>query len=371
MRHATEGELRRLYDDPLAVPDRMSDHVAACRRCATRRAGIAQATERCTRVLSGPQLVPDVDVAWARFERQMSETEDSGRERVGVVASAPWRRPRLMRVSLRTGVLIAAAGAVVAGTAAAATLTTVFAPTRVAPVTLNQSDLQDIADFMGLGDSHVIGGFSTPSGSRALPFGTIRWFSSGRAEAVTSLAQASSAAGFPVSLPSHLPSGVGRPEGIMLQPRVKVTVTFDSSAQGVAGASVVLYAGPAVAVEYGSANGIDLPTLAVLTMPRPTAVSSGATISQIEAFLLRQPGISSELAEELRLLGDLGTTLPVPVPPGASVRSVEVGGSPGVLVADPSGVASGVIWENSAGMVHVVAGILDPQGVLNVADQIG
>ena len=371
MRHATEGELRRLYDDPLAVPDRMSDHVAGCRRCATRRAGIAQATERCTRLLSGPQLVPDLDAAWARFERKVNHSDDRGPDRVGIVASAPWRRPRALRVSLRTGALIAAAGAVVAGTAAAATLTTVFAPTHVAPVTLDQSDLQDIADFMGLGHSHVIGGFSTPSGSRTLPFGTIRWSSSGQPEPVTSVAQASAAAGYPVSLPSHLPSGVGPSEGIMLQPRVKVTVTFDSSAQGVAGSSVVLYAGPAVAVEYGSASGIDLPTLAVLTMPRPTAVSTGATISQIEAFLLRQPGVPTELAEELRLLGDLGTTLPVPVPSGASVRSVEVGGSPGVLVADPSGVASGVIWENGAGMVHVVAGILDPQGVLNVADQIG
>ncbi len=297
--------------------------------------GIAQATERCTRLLSGPQLVPDVDTAWARFERQMDDSNERAPDRVGVVASAPWRRPRLLKVSLRTGVLIAAAGAVVVGTAAAATITTVFAPTHVAPVALDQSDLQDIADFMGLGDSHVIGGFSTPSGSRAFPFGTIRWSSSGRAEAGDVARRGLRSRRFPrvASLPSPCRSGPLR--GVHGSAAGEATVTFDSSAQGVAGSSVVIYAGPAVAVEYGAASGIDLPTLAVLTMPRPTAVSTGATIGQIEAFLLRQPGISPELAEELRLLGDLGTTLPVPVPAGASVRSVEVGGSPGVLVADP------------------------------------
>jgi hypothetical protein len=324
-------------------------------------------------MLSGPQLVPDVDEAWTRFGRQFSEAEaqNTSADRVGVPISVPRRNLRLSRVSVRTGVAIAAAGVVVAGTAAAATLTTVFAPSHVAPVALNQSDIQAVADVMGLGDSHVLGGFPTPSGSRTLSFGTIHWSSTGPAQQVASVSQATAAAGFAVSLPSRLPAGVGRPKGAMLQPRVRVTVSFNSGAKGVAGSSVVLEAGPAVLVEYGSASGIDLPTLAVLTMPRPTGVSSGATMSQIEAFLLSQPGIPPALAEEVKLLGDLGTTLPIPVPSGASVRSVQVGGSPGVLVADASQAAAGVIWEDGGGTVHVVAGLLDPQGVLNVADQIG
>ena len=373
MSHATEGELRRLYDDPLGVPDRTSNHVTTCRRCSARRVAIAKATERCARMLSGPQLVPDVDEAWAQFGHQFNEAEadDKSTDRVGLQVSVPRRNLRLSKLSVRTGVAIAAAGAVLAGTAAAATLTTVFAPTHVAPVALNQSDLQEVADFMGLGNSHVLGGFPTPSGSRTFKFGTIEWSSSGPARRVTSVSQGIAAAGFPVSLPSRLPQGVGRPVGVIVQPRVRVTVSFNSGAKGVAGSSVVLEAGPAVLVEYGSASGIDLPTLAVLTMPRPTGVSSGATMSQIEAFLLGQPGIPPELAEEVKLLGDLGTTLPIPVPPGASVRSVQVGGSPGVLVADASNAVAGVIWEDGGGTVHVVAGILDQEGVLNVAYQIG
>jgi hypothetical protein len=106
-------------------------------------------------------------------------------------------------------------------------------------------------------------------------------------------------------------------------------------------------------------------------MRRPRATSTRASLSQIEAFLLGQPGIPPELAEEIRLLGDVSTTLPVPVPPGASVRSVRVDGWPGVLLADASNVASGVVWEDGRGMLHAVVGILDSHDVLDVARQLG
>jgi hypothetical protein len=94
-------------------------------------------------------------------------------------------------------------------------------------------------------------------------------------------------------------------------------------------------------------------------------------LRQIEAFLLGQPGIPPQLSEELRLLGALRTTLPVPVPPGASVRSVRIGSWPGVLLADSSNAAAGVIWEDGRGLLHAVVGILDPHDVLNVAKQLG
>jgi hypothetical protein len=77
------------------------------------------------------------------------------------------------------------------------------------------------------------------------------------------------------------------------------------------------------------------------------------------------------MAEEIRLLGDLRTILPVPVPPGASVRSVQVGAWPGVLLADASNAIAGVVWEDGRGLLHAVGGIVDPQDVLNVANQLG
>ncbi len=371
MRHIADGVLRRLDDEPLAVPDRVTDHVAGCARCSARRARIAQDTERAARLLSAPQLAPDAGAAWARLQRELHRRLEEGVDRRRRQAPVFRRPPRLPRVSLRAGLVIAAVGIVVAGTAVAATLTTIFAPTHVVPVSLSQSDLRAITAFMGLGDSHVLGGFATPNGSSTLRFGTIKWSSSGIAQRASSLAEATAEAGFRVSLPAHLPAGVGAVQQFIVQPRVSATVTFNSTAAGLEGSSVVLDAGPAVLVEYAAASGTDLPTLGVVSMPRPTALSTGATMSQIEAFLLSEPGIPPQLAEEVRLLGDLGTTLPVPAPPGASVRSVQVAGWPGVLVADPSNAAAGVVWQDGRGTLHVVAGILDSQDVLNVADQLG
>jgi hypothetical protein len=371
VKHVAEGVLRRLDDEPLVVPDSVVDHVAGCERCSARRARIADDTERAAGLLSAPQLVADADMAWARLERELHRRLAEGADRRRRPAPTLRRPPRFPRVSLRAGVVIGAVGIVIAGTAAGATLTTIFAPTHIAPVPLSQSDMRAITAFMGLSDSTVLGGFPTPSGSGTFRFGKIRWSSSDVAHPASSLAEATAEAGFPVSLPVHLPPGVGAVQRFIVQPRVSARVAFNSTVPGVGGSSVTLDAGPAVLAQYAAASGTGLPTLGVVTMPRPTALSTGATVSQIEAFLLSQPGIPPPLAEEVRLLGDLGTTLPVPVPTGASVRSVHVAGWPGVLVADPSNAAAGVVWEDGRGTVHVVAGILDSQDVLNVADQLG
>jgi hypothetical protein len=236
---------------------------------------------------------------------------------------------------------------------------------------VSQDELQSIAASMGLGGGNVLGGFSSPAGSSAVPFGTIKWSSSGAAHPVSTRADAAAQAGFPVVLPAHLPAGVGAVRQFVVQPRVSATVTFKSTVARVGGSSVTLAAGPAVLVQYGATGGTPAPTLAIATMPRPTARSTGASMSQIEAFLLSRRGVPPALAEEVRLLGDLRTTLPVPVPPGVSVHSVQIGGWPGVLLSDGSNAVAGVVWEDGQGMLHGVAGILDSKDVLNVADQLG
>jgi hypothetical protein len=369
VRHVPDGVLRRLDDEPLAIPDRVTDHVAGCERCRARRERIASDTELAAHLFLGPHVVPDDDLAWARLRRELYRTPERAEAPTPRVASVDRRRPVFPRLSLRAGLAIGSVAILIAGTAAAATLTTIFAPTHVAPLAVNQSDLQAIGAFMG-GNSGALGGFSTPSGSRTLPFGTIKW-SSPPAQPVSSLGQAEAQAGFSVRLPTHLPAGVGALRRIAVQPRMSATVTFNSTSASLAGSSVTLDTGPAVLAAYGGTGGNDVPTLGVATMPRPRAVSSGASLSQIEAFMLSQPGIPPELAEEVRLLGDLKTTLPVPVPARAAVRSVQVAGWPGVLLADPSNTAAGVIWEDGRGVLHAVAGLLDSQQVLNVADQLG
>ncbi len=130
--------------------------------------------------------------------------------------------------------------------------------------------------------------------------------------------------------------------------------------------------GPGIGVTYaGTTSGTSIYPLAVLTMARPLATSTGATTGELEKFLLSQPGIPSDLAQELTLLGNLKTTLPVPTPKGANSTSIEIAGSPAVLLADKSNDASAAIWEDPNGEVHLVAGLLDSEDLRRVAQQVG
>ena len=261
MRHIPDGVLRRLDDEPLAVPDRVTDHLAGCGRCSTRRVEIAGDTDHAAHLFSAPQPVPDVDMAWAQLRRELESQRTGGTVRRSQPARVRPRRGWFPRLSLRAGLAIGAIGIVVAGTAAAATLTTIFAPTHVAPVSLSQSDLRAIAAFTGLGDSQALGGSRTPNGSSGLRFGTLTW-SSGTAHPSSSLAQAAAEAGFPVSLPAHLPAGVGAVQAFMVQPRVTASVTFHSGAAGLAGSTVTLDAGPAVVAQYAGTAAPTCPPLA-------------------------------------------------------------------------------------------------------------
>jgi hypothetical protein len=118
--------LRRLDDEPLAVPDRATNHVTACPRCATRRGQIADDTERAAQLLSVPRLVPNLDLAWASFQRELDRGLQRPGDRGRPPRPVPRRRPRFPTVSLRAALIIGAIAIVVAGPPAAATHTTII-----------------------------------------------------------------------------------------------------------------------------------------------------------------------------------------------------------------------------------------------------
>jgi len=369
MRHVPDAVLRRLVDEPLAVPDAARHHLDTCSRCQASRGEIAQDAVLATQVLSRPQVNVDSGLAWTQLQHKLASKTQPKR--------TAFRVPRhparhLVRASVGTGAA-ATAGLVLAGVAAAATLTTVFAPTKVAPVPVDRGDLRAIASMLGVGTSQLHGGLPPAAGSQRLPFGTVRWTSAGQARRVASIARASAMTQLAYSAPATLPAGVGSPAVIIAQPKVTATVSFGRSAgPGVGGSSLIVTGGPAILVQYGSSSGgAPLTTLGILTMRRPAASSSGATTSQLEAFLLSRPGVPAGLAQEIRLLGDPSGILPVPIPSGIATAQVRISGAPGILIADPSGAVSGVIWEGRDGIIHAVAGLLDRKDVLNVARQIG
>jgi hypothetical protein len=368
MRHVPEGTLRRLIDEPFAVADRDARHVEGCERCRARSQRIAEDAATVERFFDVP-VTADSDAGLARSRASLIERPSRRRTwRVG-----PRRSWRFMGASLSTGASLAAVGVVIVGVAAAATLTTVFAPTQVARVPVSQADVQELTQLMGLNTTTSFDGFRSPSGSETLPFGVLSWTSLGGAGQVASLADAEAATGLAVTLPTTLPNGVSGIDRYAIMPKVTATIAFGASAgSGLSGSSLVVSLGPAVAVSYSGATTIDdIGPLAILTVAQPIVTSTGATTSQIENFLLSQPGVPADVAAEIRLLGNLQTTLPIPTPPGASSESTEIDGSTAVVVADNSNAASGAIWEDHNGVVHAVAGLLDKEDVLSVAQQIG
>lgn len=370
MGHATDGTLRRLVDEPFAITDATVAHVEQCRRCGSRAALIAEEAGWVGRRLTGPQLLPDVDEAWADLQERLVRRDRRAATRL-VARRAPATRRVLARSARGGAVAAAAATLALTGTAAAVALSGVFAPTRVAPVSVDRADLKAVGSLLDLSGISNPDGFPTPSGSGALAFGRLTWSSAGAARTYGSVGAAAAVTGVVVRVPGQLPAGVGRPTTIESQPRVTATICFDRAAGSLAGTSVVLHAGPAVVVGYGSrGTGLGVPTMVVATMPRPTADATGATISQIESFLLSRPGVPTQLAPELRLLGDLSTVLPFPAPSGLQTSSVHVGRWPGVAIALPSGVAAAVVWEDGTGTVRAVGGLLDRRTLLRVADQL-
>jgi hypothetical protein len=368
VRHVPDGTLRRFIDETFAVADRDIRHVEGCARCRAR----SQRFDADAAAVAGFFDVPAVVITDAGPAQSRSPVVTKLRDNK-TLQFRPHRSWRLAGVSLSTGASVAAVGVVIAGVAAAATLTTVFAPTQVAPVAVSRADLHDLTQLMGMNMTGPLGGFRSPSGSETLGFGTMRWTSSGNGSPMATLREAESETGLAVRLPTKLPNGVGAVDRIAVMPKVTATIIFGADAGAdLSGSSLVVSLGPAVGVSYGGTTTLDgIGPLAILTMAQPKATSSGATTSEIENFLLTQPGVPADLAEQIRLLGNLQATLPIPTPPGATTESTEVDGSPAVVLVDNSNAASAAVWEDHSGDIHAVAGLLDKEDLLNVARQIG
>jgi hypothetical protein len=370
MSHVPVPVLRRMQDEPLAVPDADRRHLAGCARCQASR----QAAEADAAFAAGLLGTPPADLAdlaerdtGAEWEKLVARLRAPAPR--PAAARAPRRLPRrLAAASVSTGTAITA-GLLVVGVAAAAALTTVYAPTHVVPVRVGESGLSAFRSITGLGSGLIGGGFPGP-GPVQLEFGQLTWRPSGHAHKVSTVARAEAETGLAAVAPAALPQGTGPVASVVVQPEVTATLKFSADAgHGVGGSTLTVRGGPAVLVEYAGQPGQPAPdTLAVITMRRPVATSTGATADQLEDFLLAQPGVPPVLAQEIRLLGQ--SALPVPVPSGVTEQHVTLGGSPAVLLHGPAGAASGVIWEGKDGVVHAVAGLVTSEDILNVARQL-
>jgi hypothetical protein len=205
-----------------------------------------------------------------------------------------------------------------------------------------------------------------------------------------------------VRTPTWLPAGVPAQPRYAALPTETGTFTFSAAKAaataratgkalppmpaGLDGSVMRLTIGPAVVAAYGGRSGFGLkrallhgaetsslgalPSLVVAEARRPLVESTGASVADIESYLLAMPGISPALAAQIKAIGDPNTTLPVPVPVNmATAHAVSVDGVSGLAIGDNTGLGSVVIWQKD-GMVYGIAGSLSEDQALNVANSL-
>ena len=369
MRHLSDGTLRRIYDEPLALSSADQEHFDGCPQCKARFDDIANAARSTTGLLATPAFEPAAPAAYASLQWRMRQ------EAARPVAwyerwfdrNAP--RLQLMRTPAVAAVLAAALLTGVAATGLAVHLLEVFKPSKVVAVQVSPSDFAATAV--------------------ALDYGQEKWLPSAPNPVVLSDPTAASRqSGFPVLLPATMPAGVTGPVTYGVVSQTTGSLTFDASKlrasaamhhvklnpmpSSVDGSTLFVNTGPALLEVWGvspTETRGQLPTLVIAQTKVPTVDSTGATTKQLEDYVLSQSSVPSDFKAQILAIQDPSTTLPIPIPKGfATTENVEVNGVQGVLIKAVLG--AGVVWIKN-GVIYAVGGQLTPDQVLALARTLG
>ncbi|HEV2011813.1 MAG TPA: hypothetical protein VGS17_12390 [Candidatus Limnocylindria bacterium] len=311
------------------------------------------------KILAMPPLAVDTEQGLTRFAAS-----------VQAAGTRPARRaaPAFLFVTPAQWLAAAAAVVIVATTLAmtgvADSILQIFETKQFAAVTVTATDLQTLGQLQ--------------------EFGTLAWSAQPNPHQVPSLAAASAETGLP-AFTVTVPASITATAQYGAMPRTTATFVFDASkarANAAAigrtappmpakldGSTLVFSGGPAIFVTYGTEKA-GSGTLVVGAAKAATVGSDGASVAEIQAYLLSQPSISPALAAQIRAIGDPASTLPVPIPFGqATAKTVKVHGTSGLFVGDSTGLGSGVVWQQN-GLVYVVGGTLTEAEALAVANSL-
>ena len=213
---------------------------------------------------------------------------------------------------------------------------------------------------------------------------------------VASAAEAAARSRLTVPVPGTLPAGFPSNPTFYVADGKTASFTF-SAAKAAAGSAslppmpatidgsqIVVNTNPVVVVTYQDGSAEDLNARdALSTVPSrgkkvlivgrttvPGVRSSGATIEQLQQYLLGQPGVSPDLARAIRSIGDPSTTLPIPIPVDKALsHPITVQGASGLAVGDSTGIGGGIVWQRE-GIITGVAGTFSESQLLAVANSI-
>jgi len=242
---------------------------------------------------------------------------------------------------------------------------TIFQPQQIQAVSVTTDQLRSLPD---------LNRFGTVSAPKSAPMHTY-----------ASAAAAAAAAGMSVPVPATLPAGVASSVKYHVMPGATGSFTF-SAAKATAWAKASGKALPpmpahvdgstlrvtlnSTEVAIYQASGDAMPGLVIGEMRAPLATSTGASVRELENYVLGLPGVSPQLASELRAVNDPTSTLPLLIPVDrAHSHTVLVQGVHGVAVGDNTGVGTAVLWEKR-GVVYGVGGTISESTALDVANHL-
>lgn len=364
MKHPDEGTMRRMVDEPTLVRETDRRHVEDCARCRNAMREIQVDAEAAARSMQTMPAPLDTRAALSAVRARIATGQ--------IPARRPWyarslEALRFKRVAAGAGTAGVLAGALLLTPAGswAQSFITIFQPSQIQPVSVTTDQLLALPKLRSFGTVHL---------PRRAPMQT---FSS------VDGAQAA-AGGMHVVVPAHLPSDIPSTVQYQVMPGMTGSFTFDAqkaaralTVQGqrlpampahLNGSTLQVAINSTVAAIYGSSK--DLPSLVVGEMRAPKVTSTGASVAEVENYLLKMPGISPQLAAELRGIQNPASTLPLIIPVDqAQAHEVQINGTQGWVIGDNTGVGSAVVWEK-AGIIYGVGGTLPESEALTIAESL-
>ncbi len=349
--HLTEGDLRRWIDEPESLTPDAQAHARACDRCSALTGELQSNAAFARRMLQGE----------VHLTARRSKWQD---------------RPIYRSIAAAAAAAILICGFIFTplGGYASAFLT-IFQPKEFVPINVTSADLRQLRVSPQAGE-----------------LGTMRVIRRQRMRPFSSVAAARAQMIFTPRLPQKIPSEIGRRRSFIVGSPAVYQYTFSAAKAasfeaksrrrlppmppGLNGTTVTVRIGEMFGANYGVSKiggDSDEPKagLTVVQLQIPTVSSKGASFQQLERYMLAMPGISADLAQQIRALGDLQNQMPVPVNISKqNAQQVAVDGVRGLAIGDNTGLGAGVVWEKNGLVYGVLGGALTMDQVLAVANDL-
>lgn len=353
MKHLDDGALRRMIDEPGRLHPGEREHSETCMLCRQRAAEISTDASFAQSRLSG-EIQTDAVAALEHLEQTLNVP----------ARAAAFYRP-LAACAAAAAFVLALIFTPLGGYARS--LLTIFEPQQFQPIDITETDLRDL---------------------RLLPhaddIGTLQTLRKPQRTYYAAIAGAQKHVAFSVLRPTVLPAHFGTVHSFFTMTPSAAAFTFSAKKARafearshkalppmpptLDGTTVRVETGYVFNAHYEGSGPQKHAFFEVVEAQAPRVTSNGAPPEVLERYILSLPNISPQLANQIRALRDIRSTVPVPVRSDKqSAHPVTVHGVQGLAIGDNTGLGAGVLWQNN-GIVYVVAGPLSMNDILAVAN---